>query len=400
MLRVQVSRNALRFLYYECAILVQCPQEEPARRARQHPLADEFTRKSEQAQNSSDPYRSNRPGKMPEEWKEPFANVMAAHTTLVHMAPMFVGSAVKQRLLSERVLFVVLQLADQNDAPFHEKVDLGEGAAQTLLSLSVQVIEQSYELASSTFDEPQLAILAVHILCLLCKRFSSAIDALLRLARADQLAQARVLRHGIANGLPLEGNVDNLLVFLLQDFRVLVKHHHTLATGILVDSLVALAPLLDAAETPHQSFEVIYLLAEYYLVKGDYWRVLKTPETFAPIWQLYVQDKASLEIQARPVKLCMARAMEAIGDISSAREMFASCGVQDLKVLDSCLAGKQLYVSAQPVVPVRGIRDLSSRELCDGRLALVFRQESEGNHKRLRLRFAVFEPESGSLVDH
>jgi len=192
----------------------------------------------------------------------------------------WVGGAVKNRTLSGRLLSNLLHmLTQQDDRSFHKKVDLGDGEKETLLALLVQFAEQSYELACSTFDEPQLAIRAVMVLCLATTRFPSVCESLLRVARVNGLAGARVLTWGIGfAGLSLQGNFDDLLCYILKDFRSLVKYRQTATTEELVSLIPAISPYLRTA-TIEQTFDLMYLLSEHYLAKERYSQVLKYSPT-------------------------------------------------------------------------------------------------------------------------
>jgi len=99
-------------------------------------------------------------------------------------------------------------------------------------------------------------------LCDICARFPSVRDAHLRLAERDALAESGVLRHGISNGLSLEGDFPRMLVDFLSDFRKLVQHHHILQASLLAASVSALAPKFERVSNA-QTSELIYLVAEY-----------------------------------------------------------------------------------------------------------------------------------------
>lgn len=312
----------------------------------------------------------------------------------------WVGGAVKNRTLSGRLLTNLLHmLTQQDDHSFHKEVDLGDGVKETLLTLLVLFAEQSYELACSTFDEPQLAIRAVMVLCIATTRFPSVCESLLRVARVDGLAGARVLTWGIGfAGLSLKGNFDDLICYILKDFRILVRYRQTAATEGLVSLIPAISPYLSTA-TIEQTFDLMYLLSEHYLAKERYSQVLNIPQLFSKEWELYLQDKSRLGELARPVELCLARAFEATGQLSKARDLYASHAKQDhVDVLDVCIAGERMYTSIKLSEEIEGIDNmtLASRELPDGNIALFFKQK-QGEHSRLK--FHVFMTETDSLVE-
>jgi len=335
---------------------------------------------------------------MHDQWVEPFANIIGGFEFMV---PSLVGHAVKNGLLSERLLVHVLQLSQNEDSQwFLQEVDLRDGVSEQLLPLLVRLMEKSYELACTKFDEPQLAILAVHVLCTICLRAPRTSDSLARLSRVNELAASRVARHSIGVGMPFEVQDDvleSLLLDWLGDFRILVKRHHTHIADILVGNVPAFAPHLQAiGETAQNAVELIYLLAEHGLAKGDYWYVINIPQVLDNVWQMYLDDRSSLEILARRVKLCIAKAMEATGQLSEARELYAECGIQELDDLDACLAGTQMYVSVRRIVPIKGIDFLAPRELCDGKIALLFRQSGNSH---CGFKFNTFDPVSNALTE-
>jgi len=338
-----------------------------------------------------------------QQWTEPvLASVLGPPEFQWQLTVGWVGGAVKNRTLSGRLLNNLnnMLLNQDDDHFFHKEVDLGDREKETFLNLLVQFAEQSYELACSTFDEPQLAICAVMVLCLATKRFPSVCESLLRLARVNGLAGARVLTYGIGmTGLPLQGNFDDLLRYILEDFRILVRFRQTAATEFLVALIPVLSPYLSTA-TIEQTFDLMYLLSEHHLAKERYLQVLNIPQIFAKEWELYLQDKSCLGELARPVEICLARAFEATGQLSKARDLYASHAKQDhVDVLDRCISGERMYASVKLSEEIEGIENttLTSRELANGNIALFFKRK-QGKHSRLK--FQVFMTATNSLVEH
>ena len=306
-----------------------------------------------------------------------------------HMMPWLVGAAVKSRVLSERVLVSILQaLSEDGEHPsFHMEVDLGDGESDQLLQLCLKCTEQSYELACTEFDEPHLAILAVYALCHICKSFPSGKVSLQRIAGLNDVAAARVATYAISTNLGLECSIKgSFLDFLLLDFRALIKHRHDMVAGFLVQALPTLHNIVDVmGETAAQSFELVYLFAEFFLARGDYWKVIRIPQMFEGLWEAKSKDKEMHKL-AQPSELCIAKALEATGELNKALEKFRSCHATDLHELESCVAGESLYASIKWNLPLRGIESLQSRDFGEGRSVLFFHQK-EGTRRCLKFGF-------------
>ena len=340
----------------------------------------------------------------PDEWKDPYAHIVAGHRTMEFLGPLLLVSAVKERKLSQRILALILHLLEtRSNQEFHSTVDTGENSdhqEESLLWYCIKLAEQSYELACDEFDEPQLACLATYALCLISQRFSVATSSLVRLSSLNEVAAARVLRYSIAARLPFDGNIAIVLPQLLDDFRTFVRRKHDGPVELLVLLLPNLWPVVShvASSSPQQTFELIYLLAEFYLKRGEYLRVIKLPETFHEMWELYENDKKALATEVRRVNLCIARAKEAIGELSDARDLYLSCGIdpEDLRKLDACLHGTQIYVAAVDIAETIGteIEELEARELGDGSIALLSRRKENLSQS---IQFHLFDPHTGSL---
>ncbi|CAB9525805.1 expressed unknown protein [Seminavis robusta] len=264
------------------------------------------------------------------------------------------------------------------------------------------LIEQSYHLACSTFDEPQLCILAITVLCTLSRRFPVGIGLLIKLSQTSDLARARVASCCIANQVPCEVNIDSDFVsVLLEDIRLLIRRRHNNFASLLVEALPALAPLVcTKTGCPQQSFELVYLYAEHIAEKGDHWKVISIPEIFSDVWQRQLED-VSLKKYARPIYLCIAKSLEATGDLSKAREIFASCGVPDLQDLDACIQGRMMYASIEASLPLKDITDLDARMVEGGNVAIFFHQK-RGDKDGLRgyhVQMNMIDSGTGELVN-
>ena len=322
------------------------------------------------------------------------------------MIPSLVSLALNQQMLSGRILSMLYQmLEDKNESneSFCVKVELETGRKKSFRDLIVALSEQSYGIACSTFDMPQLAILAVNIQCSLCKRFPIVIDALSRLSQVNELAHARILTYGIGlHSLPLEGNFEALISYTISDFRSLHKRQHSDAVSAflilcLVHSTHVLAPIISYQITKEQSFELMYLIAEYYYSMGDFANVLKIPEMHKRVWQKHLGDKAMLTVR-KPTQMCIARALEATGQMLKARDLYSTYGGDQghLENIDAYISGKSIYASVKHTMVIsKGIEStfLSSRELPDGNLAVFFQQEGPSH----LFNFHIYAPTTGSF---
>jgi hypothetical protein len=341
---------------------------------------------------------------MPEQWAEPYGMNLIGPVN--HIIPSLVYLALNKQMLSGRILsmlYHMLENKNESNESFCVKVELEKDGKRSFRDLIVALSEQSYGIACSTFDMPQLAILAVKIQCSLCKRFPNVIDALSRLSQVNELTHARILTYGIGfHSLPLEGNFEALVSYTISDFRSLHKSQHSdtvsaYVMSCLVHSTHVLAPIISHQITKEQSFELMYLMAEYYYSRGDFANVLKVPETYKTVWQKYRGDKAMLAVR-KPTQMCIARALEATGQMLKARDLYSTYGGDQghLENIDAYISGKSIYASVKHrTVISKGIEStfLSSRELPDGNLAVLFQQESPSH----LFNFHIYAPTTGSF---
>jgi hypothetical protein len=129
----------------------------------------------------------------PEEWTEPFG-VIGSSSFLIKS---FIVAAVKQRLLSAVAINGVCGLVSEELDPWGCESDdfLENGTEVTIQALSLQLLEQSYKLASGRFDQPQLCMCTLHLLVLCCEKPSSrerAFAIMSNLVASDSLAGARL----------------------------------------------------------------------------------------------------------------------------------------------------------------------------------------------------------------
>uniref|UniRef100_A0A7S3L3R3 MYND-type domain-containing protein n=1 Tax=Amphora coffeiformis TaxID=265554 RepID=A0A7S3L3R3_9STRA len=332
---------------------------------------------------------------MTEPWTEPYQHMIVGQEAMIYLGPMLVGSTVYHRKLSMRALSVTLEMLHREESvPFEQKVELGDGKTESLLALSIQLTIQSYELATTKYDEPQLAILALHCLCTICKRFPPAIESLVRLGNSDELTASRVLLHGCALGINLEGDFGMLMKYFLSDFRLLVKRRHNdIAQMLLRIGTTPPTPIFMNTDV-FLAFEFLHLLAEFLLSEQSYVHLTNLPLNFHTIWQNYQSDPSTYEQSAKPIKLCIAKAHEAIGNLSLAKELYASCGVEHQGNLDACLSGNATYVSVKGNFPLMHVDTFSSRELPDRKIALFVRLQSES---QVEIKFYTIDPKLGDF---
>ena len=156
----------------------------------------------------------------PEPWSEPYRNICANADGLRFLAPMIMQLAMKKQQLSVKfistVSFIFNAVSTKEEFDMDTNIVLEGGSSENLFSLCGRFLGHSDKVACSKYDEPQLAILALHVLCQGCQVFPKNIDiigCLLHLTSIDDRACARVLRLGIAQGLPLEGDTRRVLFF-------------------------------------------------------------------------------------------------------------------------------------------------------------------------------------------
>ena len=124
---------------------------------------------------------------------------------------------------------------------------------------------------------------------------------------------------------------------------------------------------------PLDAMELLYLISEFFVARGNYSRVKNIRETYSTIWKLYKEDPTGLEMCARRVKLCIARAMELTGDLQEAHDLYKSCGDSRHERLEACLDGKQVYLYEKLNVRIQNLSDgssrLNARQLPNGKIA-------------------------------
>lgn len=338
---------------------------------------------------------------MPETWAEPLQMTLLGLDAETEYAPMFIGKAFKSRLLSPRAAgFILLALGASEDYDFQQQVDLGGGESEQLLQLCFQLSELSYELACTKFDEPQIAIFFLYTLCRLCKRFPSGKVSLLSISNLNETAGARVTLCAFSANLNFEYVAgSNLSDTLLMDMRTLVGRRHIQETDILLQAIPALEKILGGiADTIPKAFEVVHLLAEFFLLTKSYWDVIRIPQTYKSVWILRSKSKENKKL-AKPIQVCIARALEATGELTRALEMRRSCGVPGSSELGSCVAGKQLYASIKAEFPWKGVEKMTSREVENGQSALFFRQTQGNGPAESRLTFGLLDLAAGTFSE-
>ena len=78
---------------------------------------------------------------------------------MIDLGPMLIAATVHDRKLSMRVLGVTLGLLNRKESDALEKnVEIGDGKSESLLDLSIQVAVQSYEVATTKYDEVALRL--------------------------------------------------------------------------------------------------------------------------------------------------------------------------------------------------------------------------------------------------
>ena len=345
-----------------------------------------------------------------EQWSEPFGNIMAGESGLRSLSPCFMLAAIKQQLLSSRFISVVdgiFSIVSTGEGlDMETDIVLEDGSTENLFVLCCRFLEHSYKMACSKYDEPQLAILALHVLCHGCLVFTDNphfVRSLLHLTSLDERTRARVLMHGTAAGLPLRGDTRRVLFYLLEDFRTLLKRKHNELAGLLVICVNLLGGVLvSETEEPctRDAMELLYLLSEYFIASGDYSSVRNLREVYSPIWKLYKEDPSGLEMYARRVELCIARAMELTGYLKESHDLYSSCEGSTNERLEACLAGKQVYLFEKLSVRTQNLSDgssrLSARQLPNGKIAIFFTRK-EGN--KSAMSFQLFDPDTNALIN-
>ena len=345
-----------------------------------------------------------------EPWSEPYTELCLKHESLCKMLPSYMLEAIEKEIISEKVLgYVALIYRKVEEGERHgmaTDVAHDDGTTEDLFSLCCRFLEHSYKMTSSKYDLPQVAIQTINLLCVgwivLQDNRREYLDCLLRLASIDVRAGSRVLMFGIAAGLSLKGRtrVDTRfgLFFFVYDLRMLLERKHTATAGILVNC----AERLGGVETVDSdaAMELLYLISEYYLAIGDYSKVKNVREKYSPIWKLYEKDPRGLEIGARRVKLCIARAFELTGSLQEARDIYKSCGESSNEGLEASLDGKQVYLFQKLNFPIENLSNrapcLNARQLPDGKLAIFF---ARTNGDKIVMNFNIFDPDTNSLIE-
>jgi hypothetical protein len=117
------------------------------------------------------------------EWKEPFERVICGKPgspAFLAVSPMFIVTALTQNFLSGKALAAAAVKIDEGLEWTEEDVKMGFGGSQSLLDLSISMLEQSYKLATSTYDEPHHAIFALHLICRIGQKWPQS-DAIVTL---------------------------------------------------------------------------------------------------------------------------------------------------------------------------------------------------------------------------
>jgi hypothetical protein len=327
------------------------------------------------------------------EWKEPLhLSVLDLGSTGAEVS-LFARTAVKRGLLSERAILALANRMEECSDWGDQLVDMGEQETEKLLDLSLNLLGQSYELACGKYDEPQLAIMAIHLLCSIETQIpeSGAKSVLRRLAMMNERAQSRIVRQSIADGLELHIATaqDSFVTYLLQDLRTLIERKHKGYVKMLVGSIFRLSPTLNTTGTSVEgALELLYLLSEHFLSIGKYSTVVTLPDLFRAVW-----DATSLSFSRdkRCVQLCLARAYEAMGCLQKATSLYRECGHDEtLHAIEHCLSGDRLYVSQRVGIPLAAGDYLTARELPDGTIAIFVCNRFGG---RPKTDFFVVDPQ-------
>jgi hypothetical protein len=175
----------------------------------------------------------------PEEWTDPFIGCLGTSPTLQKF---LIVTAAKDGLLSVRAIDGVCRLVTEESDPWGGESDdfLGNGTEVTIQALSIQVLEQSYTLASGRFDQPHLSMYALRLLVLCSEKPSSrerAFEVISNLVASDSLAAARLslVTKAYPSSLQLSTPTSLFIMHMLSDFRVFVQRKHRLQ--IILDRL-------------------------------------------------------------------------------------------------------------------------------------------------------------------
>jgi hypothetical protein len=336
-------------------------------------------------------------------WTEPFTFLVLDEEG---MTPKLIKWALKKNVLSAKAIGSVEKDIMAKGAGWGEElvqID-DEGNCSTILELSLRLLEQSYSLACSRFDEPELAIISVDVMCSIanfCPDTKTPIDTLLRVAQSNEKASARVAHASLSypsleNRLPLEPWIDSYLSYHNEDFRYLIQTKRIETAYLMADVLLRAGPMFT---TGSGSMELMYLMAEFLFSIGEHSSVIELPISFSDAWQFSNGKEEHLK-ERRRIQFCIARSLEATGQLQRAQLMYNESGYDEsAKLLDPCIAGERCYWTQQGKMNILGnssANDVTARELQDGTIAVFLTRAkySEKGDEDQAINFYTVKPGS------
>jgi hypothetical protein len=262
----------------------------------------------------------------PEEWTDPFIGFLGTSPTLQKF---FIVSAAKDGLLSVRALDGVYRSVSEEPDPWEGETDdfLGNGTEVTIQALSIQVLEQSYTLASGRFDQPHLSMYALRLLVLCVEKPSwrdRAFEVISNLVASDSLAGARLslVTKAYSSSLQLSTPTPLFIMYMLSDLRVFVQRKHHASAELIACHFLSQDALGDSLDgSAADILELFYLIVEHLMSSSQFEKVPLLGTTISQ-----VMDASSghdeLEMSRRRLQISLARAFQALGDLDRAAGIY------------------------------------------------------------------------------
>jgi hypothetical protein len=263
----------------------------------------------------------------PEEWTDPFNRVIGMSPTLQKF---LIVNAVQERLLSARAIDGVrgLLLLEEPDPWGGESDDfLGNGTEVTIQALSLQLLEQSYKLASGRFDQPQLCMYALRLLVLSCEKPSSrerAFAIISNLVASDSLAAARLnlVTKAYSSSLQFSITTSLFIMHMLSDLRVFVRRKIHASAELIARHFLGQEAFGDSLDgSVEDSLELFYLIVEHFMSTSQFDKVPLLGTTISQVMDAS-SGRDELEMSRRRLQISLARAYQALGELDRAAGIY------------------------------------------------------------------------------
>jgi hypothetical protein len=218
-------------------------------------------------------------------WTEPLPPFLGG---VGSMGPASIAWALQDKLLSAIAIDAVqVNMKAKGEGWGDEMVQLNDGSSAAILELSLHMLEQAYALACSRFDEPELAIISVYVMCrvagLRTDRKTPG-ETLMRVAQSNEKAEARVARTLMQHHLTLEptsgSHLSVSLPYFLEDLRFMIQTKRRATAKTLFGAVIS-SDLRCVGSTA--SMELMYLMAESLFSMEEHSGVIVLAEEFPDV---------------------------------------------------------------------------------------------------------------------